>query len=190
MPKDRASASYYEKGEQISAVVTVQKTAAEVYDAWAGLSGLPRFIEELDVVARAGTRALWKGNSHGESFEWESEVLNEEPNRLIAWKASATAPVQNAGSVTLKELPYRRGTEVRVVIDYVPPRGAVADRVNKMMRGDPEELLRIAMFRFRQWMETGEIATTRGQPSARKPGRDEEGSKDEKKIATSAKEGR
>jgi hypothetical protein len=48
---------------------------------------------------------------------------------------------------------------------------------------DPKAFLQATLFRLRQWLETGEIATTKGQPVGRGSGRADEGSHDEKRLS-------
>jgi hypothetical protein len=82
----------------------------------------------------------------------------------------------------LHELPFCRGTEVKVVIDYLPAQGPIAQKISRAVGQDPKSYLQAALFRLRQWLETGEIATTVGQPVGRGSGRAEEGSYDEKRL--------
>lgn len=72
--------------------------------------------------------------------------------------------VPNAGSVTFRELPWGRGTEVKSTLEYLPPGGSVGESFAKFFGSDPQRLLQKAMFQFRQLMEAGEIAISSGQP--------------------------
>ena len=60
---------------------------------------------------------------------------------------------------------------VRVRIDYDPPAGAIGRIVAKMFQREPQIQARRDLRRFKQLMETGEIATsaqTRAQAQAEK----------------------
>ena len=57
-----------------------------------------------------------------------------------------------------------RGTEVKVVLEYQPPEGALTDAIAKLLSESPQEQIGDELNRFKQLMETGEIATTQGQP--------------------------
>lgn len=184
---DALAAEFFENGEQISGSITVQKPAKEIYGEWAGLSGLPKFVEGVVGVGMGTDRTVEVRAGGGADPSWSAtlraEILNEEPDHLIAWRSTGEPEVPHAGSVTLRELPFGRGTEVRVVIDYIPPKGAVRQRLDKALGRDPAEFLALSLFRFRQVMEAGELATTKGQPAGRGDGRDVQGSRDEKKFA-------
>jgi len=49
-------------------------------------------------------------------------------------------------------------------MDYIPPAGQLGRLVAKMFGEDPEAQIREDLRNFKRIMETGEIATTRGQP--------------------------
>jgi uncharacterized membrane protein len=70
----------------------------------------------------------------GGKVEWDAEIINDEPNALIAWRSLENADVDNAGSVRFVPAPGDRGTEVKVVIDYIPPAGRVGKWVAKLVR--------------------------------------------------------
>jgi len=100
----------------------------------------------------------------GKDVEWDAEVINDEPNTLVAWRSLAGATVDNAGSVRFVPGPEGRGTEVRVVIDYIPPAGRVGNWVAKLFGKNPASEIREDLRRFKRLMETGEVPTTEGQP--------------------------
>ncbi len=96
-------------------------------------------------------------------MEWEAEIINEEKDRLIAWQSIEGSGIANAGSVRFMET-GDRGTEVRVVLDYIPPAGRLGWAVAKLFGEEPSQQVREDLRRFKQLMETGEIPTTRNQP--------------------------
>ena len=93
--------------------------------------------------------------------------MTDEPGKLIAWKSLDGADVDTAGSVHFRELPGGHGTEVRVEMKYEPPAGKVGALIAKLFGEDPARQIHDDLLRFKQLMETGEIATTAGQPSSR-----------------------
>jgi len=100
----------------------------------------------------------------GMSVKWEAEIINDQPNELIAWRSLAGADVDNAGSVTFKPAPGDRGTEVSVTMDYIPPAGKAGSLFAKLFGKDANQVIREDLRRFKQLMETGELPTTEGQP--------------------------
>lgn len=57
-----------------------------------------------------------------------------------------------------------RGTEVKVITEYSPPGGALADALAKLFGEEPEQQIGDDLRRFKMITEAGEIATIEGQP--------------------------
>lgn len=183
---DAQATHIYENGEQITASITIQQPLHTVYRGLTGILELPHFGGDLRSVAAVGADAdkfkFASAVTGGGLDEHKVEILRREEDRMIAWRSHPDAPVSHAGSMTLKKLPFCRGTEMRVVIDFVSPKGAIRQQMEKSLKRDPKTHLRLALWRFRQLMEAGEIASTKDQPAYRGTGRDEMGSGDEQKF--------
>ncbi len=76
--------------------------------------------------------------------------------------------MRNSGIVRFDDAPGGRGTRVRVEMSYVPPAGPIGAVAAKMTGEAPEQQVREDLRRFKQIIETGEIATTEGQTSGRR----------------------
>jgi uncharacterized membrane protein len=61
--------------------------------------------------------------------------------------------------------PEGRGTEVKVVMRYTPPAGAIGAAFATLLREKPEQYLEDDLRRFKSLIETGEVPTTTGQPT-------------------------
>jgi uncharacterized membrane protein len=103
----------------------------------------------------------------GMSVEWDATIINDEPDALIAWRSLERADVDHAGSVRFVPGPQGRGTEVRVILDYIPPAGQIGKAVAKLFGEAPDQQIREDLRRFKRLMETGEIATVEGQPQGK-----------------------
>src|SRR5437763_1016651 len=75
--------------------------------------------------------------------------------------------VDNSGSVSFQRAPGGRGTIVRVDLRYRPPAGKTGATVAKFLGQSPEKQITVDLLRFKQMVETGEIARTEGQPAGR-----------------------
>jgi uncharacterized membrane protein len=161
---------YFENGIHVSESVTIDKSPEELYKFWRNFENLPRFTQYLeDVKVIDDKRSHWKAKAPaGMSVEWDAEIINDEPNKTIAWRSLYPASVDNAGSVRFVEGPAGRGTEVRVVLDYIPPAGKAGWFIAKLFGRDPAAEVREDLRRFKQIMETGEVATAQGQPHGRR----------------------
>lgn len=153
-----------QRGERVVACVTVQRSARDLYDTWCSLD-LARMVDEIEQIEPLGDgRTRWQlRGPGGKLFQWESAIIRDKPGETLAWRSTHDG-VENAGSIRFRELLFHRGTEVRVVVNYVPPGGRVGAGIAKMLESDPGRMMQSALARFRQLMETGEIATTTGQP--------------------------
>jgi uncharacterized membrane protein len=87
---------------------------------------------------------------------------------LIAWRSVDGSQVQNAGTVRFERAPGGRGTIVRVHMQYDPPGGALGRAAAKLFLQNPEKQMAVDLLRPKQFMETGEIPTTEGQPAGRR----------------------
>ena len=104
----------------------------------------------------------------GTTVEWDAEIIADKPNEMIAWRSLEGAEVDNSGSVHFERASGSRGTVVRVEMHYRPPAGVLGAKIAKLFGEEPEEQVAADLLRFKQVMETGEIARTEGQPAGRK----------------------
>ncbi len=154
---------------KVEKTVTINKPAEELYRFWRDFENLPTFMKHLkSVTAYDNKRSHWIANAPlGNSVEWDADIIKEEENRLIAWASAEGADVDNSGFVRFQAGPPGRGTEVKVVLEYSVPGGAIAAGIAKLFGEEPEQQIGDDLNRFKQLMEAGEIATTEGQPAAR-----------------------
>jgi len=154
---------------KVERTVTVGRPADELYRFWRSFENLPRVMEHLEsVTVLDDRRSHWKAKAPaGTSVEWDAEIHNEVANELIAWRSVHEASVPNAGSVHFRPAPGGRGTEVKVVLEYQPPAGKLGALVAKLFGEEPDVQVREDLRRFKMMMETGEAATTEGQPRGR-----------------------
>ena len=164
-----APQKYFERGIHVEESVTVNKSPAELYAFWRNFENLPSFMNHLNSVTTIDEkRSRWEAKAPaGTTVSWEAEIINDQRNALIAWRSLGGATVDNAGSVRFVAGPAGRGTEVRVVLDYIPPAGRVGAWVAKLFGEEPAIQVRDDLRRFKQVMETGETTSTEGQPSGR-----------------------
>ena len=159
----------HNEGIKVEQTITVNRSPEELFRYWRNFENLPRFMDHLESVQPQGERrSHWKAKAPlGKTVEWDAEIINERPNELIAWRSLDGADISNAGSVHFTPASGGRGTEVRVVMEYSPPLGRVGATVAKIFGEEPEQQVADDLRRFKQVMETGEMATTTGQPNAR-----------------------
>ena len=144
------------------AVTIYGKQPAELFAFWRDFGNLPRIMEHLESVeVLDDRRSRWRVKAPaGRHVEWEAEIHHEVPGELIAWKSAADARVPNAGSVHFRDVPGGRGTEVRVVLEYEPPAGKLGAAVARLFGEEPGIQVREDLRRFKQLVETGELAVS------------------------------
>jgi uncharacterized membrane protein len=143
----------------------------DLYRFWRNFENLPRFMENLESVAECDDNiSHWVARGPGGAkVEWDAEIYNEKEGELIAWRSLPGADITNAGSVHFEEAPGGRGTYVKVILNYNPPGGKAAALFAKLFGKEPGQLVEHNLKRLKQFIETGEIPTTAGQPSGREP---------------------
>src|SRR5690606_2298239 len=131
---------------------------------------LPKFMNHLESVqVLDNTHSRWKSKGPaGMQLEWDAEIINEHPNELIAWRSLPHADVDHAGTIRFEPCRNGRGTVVKVELVYSPPAGSLGAKLAQMLGQSPEKQIKVDLRRFKQLMETGEIARTEGQPTGRK----------------------
>src|SRR5579884_4050841 len=156
----------YELGIRVDKSVTINKPRAEVYKFWRNFENLPRFMRHLESVTEVDNRhSHWVAKAPaGRTVAWEAEIINEIENELIGWQSMENATVENAGSVHFEDAPGGRGTVVRIELQYNPPGGSIGAALAKLFGEEPGQQISEDLWRFKQLMEAGEIATTSGQP--------------------------
>ncbi len=156
------------QGVKVVRAITIARPAEELYRIWRNFDGLPRFMQHLVSVKSEGNRSHWVARAPmGASISWDAEIVNEEPNRLIAWRSVEGSRVATAGSVTFEPAPGGRGTEVHVTLKYDPPGGKLGSWLAWAFGEEPGVQVGEDLRRLKQMMEAGEIATVEGQPSCR-----------------------
>ncbi|MFT4054584.1 MAG: SRPBCC family protein [Novosphingobium sp.] len=145
----------------IGRTVTINRPRADLYAYWRDFARLPSFmdnVERVDVLSP--TRSHWVVKAPGgRTVEWDALVTEEKEGELIAWASTEDADVPNSGRIEFRDA-GDRGTIVTATIVYDPPAGVVGRLIAKMFQREPAIQARRDLRRFKQLMETGEIATS------------------------------
>ena len=160
------------RGVRVERVVTINRPIREVYAFWRTFENFPRFMRHLESVESISRRrSRWRAKAPaGTTVEWEAEILQDRENEWIAWRSVEGSQIDNSGSVRFQAAPGHRGTELRVQLQYSPPAGAAGRLIAKLFGEEPDQQVREDLHRFKQLMETGEVAISDG-PSLSRPAR-------------------
>lgn len=149
------------KGDNlIGCTVTINRPRAELYAYWRDFTKLPSFmdnVERVDIVSDTRSRWFVKAPA-GKVVEWGAVITEEKDGALIAWTSEDGADVPNSGRIEFRDA-GERGTIVTATIAYDPPAGVVGKVIAKLFQREPAIQARRDLRRFKQLMETGEVAT-------------------------------
>lgn len=149
--------------------ITVNRPADELYQFWRDLKNLPRFMLHIESVEGDEERSHWVARGPlGTQCEWDAVMTDDAVGRRIAWRTLEGSEIASDGEVEFVPAPKGRGTYVRVHLTVSPPGGALGRQVAQLFGGAPKQVVTHTLRAFKQLMETGEIATTDGQPSGRR----------------------
>ncbi len=154
------------QGVKVMRACTIRKPAAELYAFWRQVENLCMIIKHpVEITARNGRESHWAASAPfgGDRVEWDAVIINDEKDRLIAWRSLEGAEVPNAGTVRFEPAPGGQGTEVTVQLEYNPPGGRLAALFAKLTGEEPKQQVAAALSRFKALMEAGEIPTIEGQ---------------------------
>jgi uncharacterized membrane protein len=153
------------RGVNVLESVTINQPIEMLYRFWRNLENLPQFMRHLDSVEKVtDTISHWRAKGPaGTVLEWNAEIFNEIPNKLIAWRSLEGADVVSAGSVNFAS-DGSRGTRVTVHLQYSPPGGRVGAALARLFGADAETEIREDLGRFKQLLEADEVRPTAGRP--------------------------
>lgn len=147
--------------ELIGRTVTINRPRDELYAFWRDFTNLPSFMDNVErIKVLDGRRSHWTVKAPGGTHvEWTAAVTDEREGEYIAWASEEDASVPNSGRIEFRDAQGGRGTIVTATILYDPPAGIIGKVIAKMFQREPAIQARRDLRRFKQLMETGEVAT-------------------------------
>jgi uncharacterized membrane protein len=130
------------------------------YGQWTQFEEFPHFMEGVEAVQQLDDKRLhWRAKIAGKVQEWDAEIYQQEPDRVIAWRS--TSGSRNQGVVRFTPLD---GDQTRIELEmHWEPQG-VAERVGDVMGAD-EMRIQGDLNRFKDFVES------RGTPTGAWRGR-------------------
>jgi uncharacterized membrane protein len=153
--------------ERFERSVTINRAPADLYRFWRDFSNLPQImdnIETITVLDDETSEWVVKGPA-GSKIDFKSRVTEDIKGAFIAWRSDDDADVFNEGRISFSPAQGNRGSVVTVLMAYDPPAGFLGRITAKVLQREPEVQLRRDLRRFKQLMETGEIATNVRNPA-------------------------
>jgi len=130
--------------EQIEVDVPVRVA----YDQWTQFESFPQFMEGVDRVVQLDDKTLeWTATIAGKTKHWRAEILEQQPDQVVSWRASEGA--QNDGAIRFEPLGPDR-TRLTLQLD-VEPEGLVEKAGDAL--GVVERRVKADLERFREFIE-------------------------------------
>jgi uncharacterized membrane protein len=147
-------------GIKIKKSIIIDRSPSELYAFWRNLENLPQIVEGIESIeVRDGKQSHWTMlGPGGLRVAWDAEITADRENEMIGWRSTDGSMLETAGYVRFERAPGARGTIVRVALEYNPPTGHLGAAIASILGKRPETHLDEALRRFKQRMETGEIA--------------------------------
>lgn len=144
----------------VGRAVTINRPRAELYAYFRDFANLPSFMDNIERVdVRDATHSHWVVKAPaGRTVEWDSTITDEVENEYFVWASDPGADIANSGRIEFRDA-GARGTVVTASLIYDPPGGVVGKLIAKLFQREPAIQARRDLRRFKQLMETGEVAT-------------------------------
>src|SRR5687768_8956214 len=102
----------------ITEFITVNVPVRAAYNQWTQFEDFPRFMEGIKEVRQMGDKLLhWKAEIGGKTEEWDAEIYQQVPDRIIAWRS--IGGTRNSGQVVFTDLGNDQ-TKVFLELQYDP----------------------------------------------------------------------
>ena len=146
--------------------VAVNRPVEELYAFWRDPSSVARFSTRVRSLEEAGHgRVRWRAGGPGDrEASGEVELDAEEEPQLVRWRSAGERSGDYRVEVRMTPGHADRGVEVTVELAVEPPAAAALRALGEW----PDRQLTEELRRFKQLIETGEVATTEGQPAGRR----------------------
>lgn len=134
--------------------ILVDVPVRTAYDQWTQFEEFPRFMEGVERVRQLDDKRLhWRANVLGSVQEWDAEITEQTPDRLISWHS--TSGSRNDGTVSFSsEGPNRTRVTLRLDVEPEGPAESLGDAIGAVDRRVDGN-----MKRFKEFIES------RGQPT-------------------------
>jgi len=135
--------------------IVVERPVSTVYNQWTQFEEFPRFMEGVESVRQLDDKRLhWRAKIAGNTEEWDAEIVEQAPDRVVAWRSTSGSP--NAGRVSFAPEGADK-TRVTLRLDY-EPEGALestGDALGFVTRRVEGDLDRFKEFIEERGAETG-----------------------------------
>lgn len=150
--------------------LTIWRPRNEVYNKFRDFTYISKIIPNIRKVEKFSehTYQLVYANEKGKSFPIDLEILNEQEMELVSWTLAPEGKKLLKAVIKFKDGPKESSTELHTELVLTPPAGAIGTAVMKIFGPFNQQILNSSLLKLKQFIETGEVATIRGQSSGKK----------------------
>ena len=135
--------------------VDVHVPLATAYNQWTQFESFPEFMDGVESVKQIDdTRSHWVTKVGGVRREFDAEITEQHPDKLIAW-TSIGGDTMHAGVVTFERL-GQRDTRVTVRLEWEP--SGLTEKVGNAVGADERQVKSDAT-RFKDFIEIRGVPT-------------------------------
>jgi len=137
--KQLAQENGWHSATAITTRITIRRPRSQVYAYWRNFNNLSHFmthIERIEMLSDNRSRWVVKAPA-GQTVEWTAHVMEDVPDRRIAWETEYDADIRSAGWVEFEDAPDGRSTQATVMIAYEPPGGKLGHLAARIWHEDP-----------------------------------------------------
>jgi uncharacterized membrane protein len=145
---------------RVKRVLATQAQTQQVYDFFKHPERLPEVMPMLEGVTANGRQSTWVVKLGGETKSLSMHLHDDQPGQRLTWRTGDDAPAQLSLTLSLEPMPFDRGTAMQLVLEFDAPAKPLFGKVAKLALQD-------VLLKTRALLETGEVPTTKGQPSGR-----------------------
>jgi len=136
--------------------IDVEVPVRKAYNQWTQFEEFPKFMEGVQSVQQLDdTHVRWVAEIRGESREWTTEIVEQQPDEKVEWK-TIDGQVKNDGVVTFQQVGDGQ-TRVNVAMDVAGE--STAENVAGDLLGIVKSQVRGDLERFKQLVETRDDET-------------------------------
>jgi uncharacterized membrane protein len=140
--------------------VTVNRPRSEVYGYWRDFTHLPRFMTGIRRVEVLDSQhARWIVGGAEDQAVWNTEIVEARSDALIAWRTMSGSQLLHRGQLEFRDAVAGRGTVITATISYQQAGGRIGELLARLFHRDPRTQASQDLRRFKQLLETGEIAS-------------------------------
>jgi uncharacterized membrane protein len=154
------------------------------YLAYRGQTGRCRLYAALGVESRSDTdgfpttftRSVWVNRPRKDVYSFflsgptvgsQLELTGKREDELLFWSSAKETRLETQYAIELEDSPRDGGTVVRAWVSYMAPGGKSGVVLGALAKPFTAKRVERDLREIKQFLEAGEIATTKGQPAGR-----------------------